>query len=225
MCSPGFDFRYQGTCKHISMLRLHASDRQCAVLQHGVKWRTLHSEIGQRVQPTKSTGDTTSVGPSKRHILPEWKKISAEGTLEAGTFRARQQSREQAVDARGGEGRRLHKNNILEGRPNSGRLPHCEIRLRSAGSCASKVSCETTTARHNAIGRQMLRAIVAVRAGISWPDAAKGPDYLFPNFHMSSRIHSLRSCSPLPLTPPLNAGALGALSSSGGLRADLCGTT
>jgi hypothetical protein len=27
----------------------------------------------------------------------------------------------------------------------------------------------------------MLRAIVAVRAGISWPDAAKGPDYLFPD--------------------------------------------
>jgi hypothetical protein len=30
MCSCGFDFRYQGTCKHISMLLLHASDRQCA---------------------------------------------------------------------------------------------------------------------------------------------------------------------------------------------------
>ena len=30
MCSCGFDFRYQGTCKHISTLLLHASDHQCA---------------------------------------------------------------------------------------------------------------------------------------------------------------------------------------------------
>ncbi len=29
MCSCGFDFRYQGTCKHISMLLLHASDGEC----------------------------------------------------------------------------------------------------------------------------------------------------------------------------------------------------
>ena len=30
MCSCGFDFRYQGTCKHISVLVLHASDGECA---------------------------------------------------------------------------------------------------------------------------------------------------------------------------------------------------
>jgi hypothetical protein len=30
MCSCGFDFRYQGTCRHISMLLLHASDGVCA---------------------------------------------------------------------------------------------------------------------------------------------------------------------------------------------------
>jgi hypothetical protein len=30
MCSCGFDFRYQGTCRHISLLLLHASDGQCA---------------------------------------------------------------------------------------------------------------------------------------------------------------------------------------------------
>jgi len=30
MCSCGFDFRYQGTCRHISLLLLHASDDQCA---------------------------------------------------------------------------------------------------------------------------------------------------------------------------------------------------
>ena len=30
MCSCGFDFRFQGTCKHISMLLLHATKGQCA---------------------------------------------------------------------------------------------------------------------------------------------------------------------------------------------------
>ena len=30
MCSCGFDFRYQGTCRHISLLLLHASDTQYA---------------------------------------------------------------------------------------------------------------------------------------------------------------------------------------------------
>jgi hypothetical protein len=30
MCSCGLDFRYQGTCKHISVLILHASDGECA---------------------------------------------------------------------------------------------------------------------------------------------------------------------------------------------------
>jgi hypothetical protein len=30
MCSCGFDFRYQGTCRHISLLLLYASDNKCA---------------------------------------------------------------------------------------------------------------------------------------------------------------------------------------------------
>jgi hypothetical protein len=46
--------------------------------------------------------------------------------------------------------------------------------------------------------------------------------YLCPNFHMSSRIHSLGTCTP---RPPLNARPRGASSSSGGLRADSCPST
>ena len=35
MCSCGFDFRYQGTCRHISTLLLHASDSECAGCEIG----------------------------------------------------------------------------------------------------------------------------------------------------------------------------------------------
>ena len=35
MCSCGFDFRYQGTCRHISLLLLHASHGECAGCEIG----------------------------------------------------------------------------------------------------------------------------------------------------------------------------------------------
>ena len=35
MCSCGFDFRYQGTCRHISLLLLHASNGECAGCEIG----------------------------------------------------------------------------------------------------------------------------------------------------------------------------------------------
>jgi hypothetical protein len=35
MCSCGFDFRYQGTCRHISLLLLHASNNECAGCEIG----------------------------------------------------------------------------------------------------------------------------------------------------------------------------------------------
>ena len=35
MCSCGFDFRYQGTCRHISLMLLHASNNECAGCEIG----------------------------------------------------------------------------------------------------------------------------------------------------------------------------------------------
>ncbi len=35
VCSCGFDFRYQGTCRHISLLILHASNMICAGCEIG----------------------------------------------------------------------------------------------------------------------------------------------------------------------------------------------
>jgi hypothetical protein len=35
VCSCGFDFRYQGTCRHLSLLLLHASNGECAGCEIG----------------------------------------------------------------------------------------------------------------------------------------------------------------------------------------------